>query len=50
MNMPKSTVGDLVRSGEIRAMRCGKIWRISKEALVEWWVNISLEGRRGTMI
>ncbi len=50
MHMNKSTVGDLIRSGEIRAMRCGKIVRISKEALVEWWVNMALEGRKGQMI
>lgn len=50
MHMNKSTVSDLIRSGEIRAMRCGKIVRISKEALVEWWVNMALEGRKGQMI
>lgn len=47
MHMNKSTVGDLIRSGKIRAMHCGKLWRIPKEALVEWWVNMALEGRKG---
>lgn len=47
---PKSTLNNLVRSGEIRAMRCGRAWLISKEALVDWWLNMALEGRKGAMI
>ena len=46
---PKSTLNGLIRSGEIRAVRCGRAWLIPRESLKEWWVNMALEGRKGQM-
>ena len=30
------TVGDLMRSGELPAMRIGGVWRVRRESLEEW--------------
>ena len=43
---PKSTLGDLIRSGEIRAMRQGRAWLIPREAIIEWWVDMALKRRK----
>ena len=47
---PKSTLNAFIRSGEIRVVRCGRAWLIPRESLKEWWVRMSLEGRKGQMI
>ncbi len=41
------TVGELMRSGQLPAMRIGGVWRVRREALEEWMRTQEQAARRG---
>jgi len=36
LRLSVKTVGDMIRNGELPAMRIGGVWRIRRESLDEW--------------
>jgi excisionase family DNA binding protein len=36
LRLSVKTVGDMIRSGDLPAMRIGGVWRVRRESLEEW--------------
>lgn len=36
LQLSVKTVGDMIRNGELPAMRIGGVWRVRRESLEEW--------------
>ena len=40
LGLPRSTIGKLVRDGDIHANKVGRDWLITRSDLYEWWQRV----------